>query len=123
MGKPPAGRRVGFKAPMYEPGGFGRFRLDDPKPDSVRTRGICSSSIPLASVPTGPRALVLSSTGSLAFAVPRLLASGQTDLQQTNALVWTMVAMAAVGAIITFAFLVYSLWKFRDPKVKNRRYG
>ena len=74
-------------------------------------------------MPTGREALVLSSTGSLAFAVPRLLASGQTDLQQTNALVWTMVAMAAVGAIITFAFLVYSLWKFRDPKVKNRRYG
>jgi hypothetical protein len=28
-----------------------------------------------------------------------------------------------VGAIITFAFLVYALWKYRDPKVKNRRYG
>ena len=108
---------------MYEPGGFGRFPHDDPRPGSVRTRGICSSSIPLASVPTEPRALVLAAAGSLAFATPRLLASGQTNLEQTNALVWTMVAMAAVGAIITFAFLVYSLWKFRDPKVKNRRYG
>jgi len=50
-------------------------------------------------------------------------ASGETNLQQTNALVWVMVAMSATGAIITFSFLVYSLWKFRDPKVKHRRYG
>jgi len=34
-----------------------------------------------------------------------------------------MVAISAGGAIITFAFLVYSLFRFRDPKVKNRRYG
>ena len=50
-------------------------------------------------------------------------AAGQTDLQQTNAVVWVMIAISAAGAIVTFAFLVYSLWKFRDPKVKNRRYG
>jgi len=50
-------------------------------------------------------------------------ASGETNLQETNALVWVMVALSAAGAIITFSFLVYSLWKFRDPKVKNRRYG
>jgi heme/copper-type cytochrome/quinol oxidase subunit 2 len=52
-----------------------------------------------------------------------LRASGETDLQQTNAVVWVMIAISAVGAIITFAFLVYALWKYRDPKVKNRRYG
>lgn len=74
-------------------------------------------------MPVRPGAVALSSAVSLALAASPLLGSGETDLQQTNALVWTMVAMSAAGAIITFAFLVYSLWKFRDPKVKNRRYG
>ena len=74
-------------------------------------------------MPGGWRTVVLSSVASLAFTASRWVASGETDLQQTNALVWTMVALSAAGAIITFSFLVYSLWKFRDPKVKNRRYG
>jgi len=108
---------------MYEPERFapklGRGTATGP----VRTRGICSSNLPLSPVPVHPGAVALSSAASLAFAAARLVGSGETDLQQTNALVWTMVAMSAAGAIITFAFLVYSLWKFRDPKVKNRRHG
>jgi heme/copper-type cytochrome/quinol oxidase subunit 2 len=51
------------------------------------------------------------------------LASGSTNLDQTNGLVWAMVAISVAGSIVTFGFLVYALWKFRDPKVKNRRYG
>jgi amino acid transporter len=74
-------------------------------------------------VPTRWGVTVRSTAASLAFAVPPVLASGETDLQQTNSLVWVMVALSAAGAIITFAFLVYSLWKFRDPKVRKRRYG
>jgi heme/copper-type cytochrome/quinol oxidase subunit 2 len=50
-------------------------------------------------------------------------ASGSTNLAQTNGLVWAMVAISVAGSIVTFAFLVYALWKFRDPKVKHRRYG
>ncbi len=46
-----------------------------------------------------------------------------TNLAETNALVWVMVGISAAGSIVTFAFLVYALWKFRDPKVKGRRYG
>ncbi len=46
-----------------------------------------------------------------------------TNLAQTSALVWTMVAISTAGAIVTFAFLVYSIWKFRDPKAKERPYG
>jgi heme/copper-type cytochrome/quinol oxidase subunit 2 len=65
----------------------------------------------------------MASAGSVAAALPKFWASGETNLQQTNALVWIMVAISAAGAIVTFAFLVYSIWKFRDPKVKNRRYG
>ncbi len=52
-----------------------------------------------------------------------LLGSGSTNLDQTNALVWIMIAIAAAGAIVTFAFLAYAIWKFRDPKVKGRRHG
>ena len=65
----------------------------------------------------------IASAGVLAPAFLRFSATGETNLEQTNALVWVMVAISAAGAIVTFSFLVYSLWKFRDPKVKNRRYG
>jgi heme/copper-type cytochrome/quinol oxidase subunit 2 len=66
---------------------------------------------------------LFASAGLLAPALFRLSASGETNLEETNALVWVMVAISAAGAIVTFAFLAYSLWRFRDPKVKNRRYG
>ena len=57
-------------------------------------------------------------------AVPTVLrATGQTDLQQISPLVWVMLAISVGGAIITFAFLTYALWKFRDPTTKGRRYG
>lgn len=48
---------------------------------------------------------------------------GETNLEQTMPLVWTMVAISAAGAAITFGVLTYALWKFRDPAVKRRRYG
>jgi len=61
--------------------------------------------------------------GPVAGVLSRVLASGETNLQQTDPLLWIMIAMATGGAIITFSFLVYALWKYRDPKVKHRRYG
>ncbi|HXQ78879.1 MAG: hypothetical protein WB788_01415 [Thermoplasmata archaeon] len=73
-------------------------------------------------MPASPGSMILS-VGSASVGMPALWGSGETNLQQTNALVWVMIALSAVGAIITFSFLVYALWKFRDPKVKNRRYG
>lgn len=51
------------------------------------------------------------------------LVVGETNLEQTMPLVWTMVAISAAGAAITFGVLTYALWKFRDPAVKRRRYG
>ena len=48
---------------------------------------------------------------------------GETNLQETMPLVWTMVAISAAGAAVTFGVLTYALWKFRDPKVRGRRYG
>lgn len=58
-----------------------------------------------------------------AIAFVGVLASGQTNLEQTSDLVWVMLGISVAGAIVTFAFLVYAVWKFRDPKVKRRRYG
>ena len=49
--------------------------------------------------------------------------AGPTNLQETSGLVWVMVGMGVAGAIITFAFLVYALWKWRDPVANRRRYG
>ena len=69
------------------------------------------------------RPALVASASVLAVTAPSVLATGETNLQETNALVWVMVAISTAGAIITFAFLVYSIWKFRDPKVKQRRYG
>jgi hypothetical protein len=61
--------------------------------------------------------------GSPALFVATFLASGSTNLELTSPLVWAMVAISVAGSIVTFSFLVYAIWKFRDPKVKNRRYG
>ncbi|MGA7861138.1 MAG: hypothetical protein WCB19_04710 [Thermoplasmata archaeon] len=59
-----------------------------------------------------------------AAALPTVLrAAGQTDLQEISPLVWVLLAISVGGAIITFAFLVYAVWKFRDPATKGRRYG
>ncbi|MCI4353028.1 MAG: hypothetical protein L3K14_06535 [Thermoplasmata archaeon] len=52
-----------------------------------------------------------------------LRAAGQTDLQQISPLVWVILAISVGGAIITFAFLAYAVWKFRDPAARGRRYG
>ncbi len=52
-----------------------------------------------------------------------MLAAGQTDLQQVSPLVWVLLALTVAGALITFAFLAYALWKYRDPATRRRRYG
>lgn len=59
-----------------------------------------------------------------ASALPIVLrAGGETDLQKISPLVWVMLAISVGGAIITFAFMTYAFWKFRDPTTKGRRYG
>ena len=59
----------------------------------------------------------------MALGVLGRVAFGSTNLQETSGLVWTMVAIGAAGSIVTFAFLVYSILKFRDPATRRRRYG
>jgi type VI protein secretion system component VasF len=61
--------------------------------------------------------------GSVAWGVLAKLGSGETDLQQTNAIVWVILGISVAGAIVTYAFLVYSVWKWRDPEANRRRYG
>jgi len=64
----------------------------------------------------------LPTAGGAALGLAGLLADS-SDLQQISPLVWTMVAIGAAGAIVTFAFLVYAIVKFRDPATRRRRYG
>lgn len=60
-------------------------------------------------------------------AAPALALAGriatETDLQLTDPLLWVMLALSVAGALVTYAFLVYAVWKFRDPKMKGRRHG
>jgi hypothetical protein len=58
-----------------------------------------------------------------AVAAGGVLASGETPLQLTEPLLWVMLALTVAGAIVTYAFLVYAVWKFRDPAMRGRRHG
>jgi hypothetical protein len=51
------------------------------------------------------------------------MATGQTNLQETNALVWVLLGISVAGAIVTFGFLAYALWKFHDRESSRRPYG
>ena len=48
---------------------------------------------------------------------------GATDLAQESPIIWVLTGLAAGGAAITFAFLIYGVLRFRDRKMKDRRYG
>ncbi len=66
-----------------------------------------------------PALALLARAGSLRVA----RTATESNLQLTSPLVWVMVAISAAGAIVTFAFLVYAVVKFRDPATRRRRYG
>ena len=55
--------------------------------------------------------------------VASVLRGTESNLALTSPLVWVMVGIGAAGAIVTFAFLVYAVVKFRDPATRGRRYG
>jgi hypothetical protein len=61
--------------------------------------------------------------GQTTLGILRLLGGGQTNLQETNALVWVLLGISVAGAIVTFAFLVYSVWKWKDRETSRRPYG
>ncbi|MGB6500568.1 MAG: hypothetical protein WBG19_04095 [Thermoplasmata archaeon] len=58
---------------------------------------------------------------ALALLAPSV--AGETNLQLTQPLLWALIAISSAGAIVTFSFLVYALWRFRDPTARRRRYG
>ncbi len=49
--------------------------------------------------------------------------AAQTPLQQTLPLVWVLSGISIGGALITYAFLAYAIYRFRDPATRRRRYG
>jgi hypothetical protein len=59
----------------------------------------------------------------LALAVVSGSTSSQTILEQVTPLIWVILAISAGGAIITYAFLVYAVWKFKDRSTRRRNYG
>jgi len=61
--------------------------------------------------------------GSTVLSTFALVASGQTNLLETNALVWIMLGISITGAILTFGFLAYAVWKWRDRATSRRPYG
>lgn len=66
----------------------------------------------------GGRVLGVAPIAAMALALP-----GATDLAQESPIIWVITGISVGGAAITFAFLVYAIIKFRDPKTKGRRYG
>jgi len=61
--------------------------------------------------------------GSAALRAFAHVASGPSNLQETNGLVWVLLGISVAGAILTFGFLVYALWKWRDRETSRRPYG
>jgi amino acid transporter len=47
----------------------------------------------------------------------------QSNLQETTPVLWVLIGISVAGALITYAFLAYALWRYRDPHTRGRRYG
>jgi len=73
----------------------------------------------------GPLARALLGLGAAGtFAsVSGVASATSTNLQETSPLVWVLVSISVAGALVTYAFLAYALWRYRDPHTKGRRYG
>ncbi|MCI4363391.1 MAG: hypothetical protein L3K13_03690 [Thermoplasmata archaeon] len=57
------------------------------------------------------------------LSVGKIFAGGETPLQEISPLVWVLVAISAAGAFVTYAIMVYAIWRFRDPSTRRRNYG
>lgn len=69
------------------------------------------------------RASVAGAGGLGLLVVAGSAAAGPTNLQETDPILWTLIGISVAGAILTYGFLAYALWKFRDPATRGRRYG
>jgi hypothetical protein len=89
---------------------------------AVRTSGICRSVHPSGFVSVLGGGPVSGGGIASGLTLAGVLAGGETNLQQTQDLLWIMIGISVAGAIVTFSFLVYSVVRFRD-RTKRRRYG
>jgi hypothetical protein len=46
-----------------------------------------------------------------------------TRLEETSTLVWVVIGISIAGAIVTWGFLIWAVWRYRDPATRGRRYG
>ena len=69
------------------------------------------------------RAFLIASAGSTLAAVSGTAAAAQSNLQETSPLIWVMLGISVAGALITYGFLAYAIWRYRDPHTRGRRYG
>ncbi|MFI5414072.1 MAG: hypothetical protein ACHQ16_00105 [Candidatus Lutacidiplasmatales archaeon] len=74
--------------------------------------------------PRGFARALLGGGAASAFAAATGFASATpTNLAETTPLLWVMMAISVAGAIVTYAFLAYAIWRYRDPHTRGRRYG
>ena len=71
----------------------------------------------------GARALVGIVSGIGVLGLAGTAAGGPTNLQETSPVVWVMVAISLGGALITYAFLAYAIYRYRDQATRKRPYG
>jgi amino acid transporter len=71
----------------------------------------------------GRRSLLVILTALSVLALVGGAAAGPTDLEQISPLIWVVLAISVGAALVTYAFMAYAVYKFRDPATKGRRYG
>jgi hypothetical protein len=70
-----------------------------------------------------PRALLAAIGVWLVIGLSGFASAGESDYDMIMPLVWVLVIISAVGAAIVYAYLVYAVYKFRDPQMKRNRHG
>jgi hypothetical protein len=112
--------------------GFGTNRRFRPVPAAARAGGgfryvrekYQATTLLAAVRPRAPARTLLALGAAGTFAELAGVASAHpTNLQETNPILWVMMAISVAGAIVTYAFLAYAIWRYRDPHTRGRRYG
>jgi hypothetical protein len=73
-------------------------------------------------LPLARALLGLGAAGAIA-SVTGVASADPSNLQETTPILWVLIAISIAGALVTYAFLAYALWRYRDPHTRGRRYG